>query len=655
MENLNDNKILDVRNLRISFRTNGGTVKAVRGINFSLYKGRTLAIVGESGSGKSVTSKAILGILANNKIVENGQIIYDGQDLLKIDEEHFHKIRGVKISMIFQDPLSSLNPIMIVGKQLTEAMVLKHKADIKEARKDLHKVNLALAKADADKTKELLKSTPSHAGVSFDKVALDNYKDLFLAASKLSVEERLAAIEKILPELEAAKNANFTDEKEFSALIKHLLSLKKTLKACTLSISNEADNDVEVFPSVLKYIEASIKEAAKNGKKRDAAMAKYGVQDGDFYALPPAVRAALPEVILTRDEYIAELKDAIDVLINHLNEIKAKGNEEVSIIAEKAIESYAADIEKSLSVLTKKEADERAINMLKEVGIHDAERRFKQYPFELSGGMRQRIVIAIALCSSPEVLICDEPTTALDVTIQSQILELINKLKKERNLSIVFITHDLGVVANMADDIAVMYAGKIVEYGTSTDIFYDPRHPYTIALLGSMPDLETKEKLQAIPGTPPNMLLPPKGDAFADRNAHALAIDYLEQPPFFQVSDTHFAATWVLDELAPDFDMSEVVKARIRRALTAHPEYTPKPTNTKNSVLNILNKEGLKAKEVKEEVAIKVEPKEEKAVESPKKEVEAAPKAPATKPAAKKATAKKAAPKKSTAKKKEAK
>lgn len=647
MENLNDNKILDVRNLRISFRTNGGTVKAVRGINFSLYRGRTLAIVGESGSGKSVTSKAILGILANNKIIENGQIIYDGQDLLKIDEEHFHKIRGVKISMIFQDPLSSLNPIMIVGKQLTEAMVLKHKADIKEAKKDLKKIMGALSKANPEKAKELAALLGHAKKDGFKPESLEAYRNLFFEGSKYSVATRLEAINVLLPELEAAKNANFADEKEFAALIKHLLSLKKTLKECILAISTEADNDVEVFPSVLKYIQASIKEAAKNEKKRDAAMAKYGVTDGDFYALPPAVRATLPEVILTRDEYISELKEAIDVLINHLNDIKNQGDEEISKIADKALKSCAEAMEKSLSVLTKKEADERAINMLKEVGIHDAERRFKQYPFELSGGMRQRIVIAIALCSSPEVLICDEPTTALDVTIQSQILELINKLKKERNLSIVFITHDLGVVANMADDIAVMYAGKIVEYGTSTDIFYDPRHPYTIALLGSMPDLETKEKLQAIPGTPPNMLLPPKGDAFADRNAHALAIDYLEQPPFFQVSDTHFAATWVLDELAPDFDISEVVKARIRRALSAHPEYTPKPTNTKNSVLKILDKKGVTAEikvEAKAKAKAKVEAKKE---EAPK---EAAPK----KAPAEKAPAKKAAPKK-TATKKEAK
>ncbi|MBO4737748.1 MAG: ABC transporter ATP-binding protein, partial [Bacilli bacterium] len=256
---MNNEKILEVKDLRISFRTDSGTVKAVRGISFPLYKGRTMAIVGESGSGKSVTSKAILGILANNKIVEDGQIIYDGKDLLKISEEEFTKLRGVKISMIFQDPLSSLNPIMIVGKQLTEAMVLKHKADVKEAKKDLKKVNAALAKADAESVKQLVEL----AKKDFNKASLEGYKDLFYKASKLSVEERLLAIDKLLPELESAKNANFADEKEFSLLIKHLLGLKKTLKECTLSISNEADNDVEVFPSVLKYIETSIKEAAK--------------------------------------------------------------------------------------------------------------------------------------------------------------------------------------------------------------------------------------------------------------------------------------------------------------------------------------------------------------------------------------------------------
>jgi oligopeptide/dipeptide ABC transporter ATP-binding protein len=202
---------------------------------------------------------------------------------------------------------------------------------------------------------------------------------------------------------------------------------------------------------------------------------------------------------------------------------------------------------------------------MEEVGIPEARSRYRQYPFEFSGGMRQRIVIAIALSANPDVLICDEPTTALDVTIQAQILELINRIKKERNLSIIFITHDLGVVANMADRIAVMYAGKIVEYGTAEDVFYDPKHPYTWALLSSMPDLDTNEKLDAIPGTPPNMIYPPVGDAFAERNKYALEIDYEQQPPMFKVSETHSAATWLLHPNAPKVELPKIIKDRIEK------------------------------------------------------------------------------------------
>ena len=200
-----------------------------------------------------------------------------------------------------------------------------------------------------------------------------------------------------------------------------------------------------------------------------------------------------------------------------------------------------------------------------EVGISEPRKRYNQFPFQFSGGMRQRIVIAIALSANPDILICDEPTTALDVTIQSQILELINQLKRERGLSIIFITHDLGVVANMADRIAVMYAGKVVEYGKSDDIFYEPSHPYTWALLSSMPDLDTKEKLFAIAGTPPNMIIPPKGDAFAARNQHALQIDFEQEPPFFKVSDTHYAATWLLHPNAPKVNPPSIVTERIAR------------------------------------------------------------------------------------------
>ena len=335
-------KKLQVRNLRVSFRTTGGKVQAVRDISFDLHKGETLAIVGESGSGKSVTSRALMGLLAGNAQVEAGEVLLDGQDLLQLSQQQWCAIRGKRIAMVFQDPLSCLNPVMQVGKQITEAM--------------------------------------------------------------------------------------------------------------------------------------------------------------------------------------------------------------------------------GRSGLSRAEAKERAVRLMGEVGIPQPERRFHDYPFQLSGGMRQRIVIAIALAADPEVLICDEPTTALDVTIQAQILELINRLKRERNLSVIFITHDLGVVADVADDIAVMYAGKIVEYGTAEDIFYDPRHPYTWALLASMPDLQTTEKLEAIPGTPPDMTAPPTGDAFAPRNRNALEIDFLQEPPMFDISQTHRAATWLLHPYAPKMKMPAVVARRIARA-----------------------------------------------------------------------------------------
>ena len=206
--------------------------------------------------------------------------------------------------------------------------------------------------------------------------------------------------------------------------------------------------------------------------------------------------------------------------------------------------------------------------MLKKVGIPDPERRYNQYPHEFSGGMRQRVVIAIAVACRPRILICDEPTTALDVTVQAKILELINQIKKDRNLSVIFITHDLGVVANMADRVNVMYAGKIVETGTAEEIFFEPAHPYTWALLSSMPDLQTKERLMAIPGTPPNMIYPPKGDAFAARNRYAMKIDFEKEPPFFKLSDTHMAATWLLHPKASavnKIEMPEILRARIER------------------------------------------------------------------------------------------
>ena len=465
--------ILQVQNVNISFKTDHGKVKAVRGVSFDLYKGETLCIVGESGSGKSVTSKAIMGILANNSVIEGGKILYEGEDLLKISEEEFHRIRGHKIGMIFQDPLSSLNPIMKVGKQITEAML----------------INSSLLKRRYD---ELISQE------------LVDYKNALQALNN--------SLESLQQEF---------IEKSSSLSNKEIALLKKEYTLKRKQIKHETKNNI----SLLKI---------KLNKKK---------------------KIAHNDIKLYKKSLLEELNENIEKVKNSNDPNK-----------DEQIKKLKKDYHSKLKI-SKKEAKQKALKVMEEVGIPYPEKRFNQYPFEFSGGMRQRIVIAIALTANPDILICDEPTTALDVTIQSQILELINKLKAERNLSCIFITHDLGVVANMADRVAVMYAGKIVEYGLAEEIFYDPRHPYTWALLSSIPDVDSKEKLESIPGTPPDMVYPPKGDAFSLRSKYALKIDFEEEPPFFEVSPTHYASTWLLHPSAPKVEMPDIVKERIKKSL----------------------------------------------------------------------------------------
>lgn len=333
-------EILSVKNLQINFKTFAGTVQAIRDVSFELMKGETLAIVGESGSGKSVTTRSIMGLLASNAQIVDGEIIYHGKNLLKESAKEMNGHRGNDIAMIFQDPMTSLDPTMTIGKQVCEPLRIHHK-------------------------------------------------------------------------------------------------------------------------------------------------------------------------------------------------------------------------------ISKSEALKRAQEVLELVGIPNAAKRMKDYPHQFSGGQRQRIVIAIAIVNEPEILIADEPTTALDVTVQAQIIDLMKDLQKRIQTSIIFITHDLGVVAGIADRVAVMYAGKIVEFGTVDEIFYNPKHPYTWGLLGSMPTLDMgSDKLASIPGTPPDLLDPPKGDAFAARNPYAMEIDFQEQPPMFEVSPTHYASTWLLHPDAPAVEPPAPIKKR---------------------------------------------------------------------------------------------
>ena len=332
--------VLEVKNLRVSFETFSGKVQAVRDVSFSLARGETLALVGESGCGKSATCRAIMRLLAKNALIEGGEVLLEGENLLTKTPREMRAIRGARIAMIFQDPMTALDPTMKIGKQIAETVTL-HK-----------KVTRAQAKA-------------------------------------------------------------------------------------------------------------------------------------------------------------------------------------------------------------------RAIELLGLVGIENPEQRYHQYPHEFSGGQRQRIVIAIALAADPTVLIADEPTTALDVTMQAQILDLMRDVQRHTGASIIFITHDLGVVANVADRVAVMYAGRIIEVGTADEVFYDPRHPYTWGLLASMPTLTTDSPaLYAIPGTPPTLIDPAPGDVFAPRNPYALEADTIAEPPMFRVSDTHYAATWLLDPRAPKIEPPENIRKR---------------------------------------------------------------------------------------------
>lgn len=568
-----DEKILSVDNLTISFKTDNGLVKAVRGVSFDLIKGETLCIVGESGSGKSVTSKAIMGILAKNAIVEDGSIMYNGENLLEISEEEYVSIRGHKIGMIFQDPLSSLNPIVRIGKQITEATLINNDK-LKQMYNSLiskeymeykniysasnARINKLTNKYNDDvlKLKKEAKEDPAKKEANQAKIAelTANYKSQ-VAEIKSDTKEK-GAIAKVSL-LEASKVAK-TKVKEYHANVKNEYLLNcDNLKAKYQTELSKINSDYENYDPSSKVLELQ-KSLDITNKKLQEAILKFNSFDKHDLENRNQTQEVVVSLKQEAKNYQKEIKNAINAHKIALHDAALKNKASLK----KAKEEYIDKVK-----ITRKEAKRRALEIMKEVGIPQPERRFRQYPFEFSGGMRQRIVIAIALTANPEVLICDEPTTALDVTIQAQILELINKLKRERNLSCVFITHDLGVVANMADRVAVMYAGKIVEYGKVDEIFYDPRHPYTWALLSSIPDVDSNEKLDAIQGTPPNMIYPPLGDAFAARNKYAMEIDFKYQPPFFKVTDTHYAATWLLHPDAPKVEKPKIVSERINKAI----------------------------------------------------------------------------------------
>ncbi|MCR5296314.1 MAG: ABC transporter ATP-binding protein [Clostridiales bacterium] len=381
-----------------------------------------------------------------------------------------------------------------------------------------------------------------------------------------SVRNSAEKKEQILPKLKEASEFYQTDFSQKEGK-RRCRQLNKEVSACIDRLDVVKDSAAYAFGSSLNGAIDRYFQVKKKNPKEEKRFARQSARRERLIARGRDVSwKVVPKNVYDMDELSGNIQNIFTRLDERFSEDIRKENEtDPAVRCQSIVDYLKTKASQMVAHVSKSMARERALQLMEEVGINNPRERFSQYPFEFSGGMRQRIVIAIALAADPDILICDEPTTALDVTIQAQILELINKLKKERNLSIIFITHDLGVVANMADDIAVMYAGKIVEYGTAEEVFYSPAHPYTWALLASMPDLDTKEKLEAIPGTPPNMIYPPKGDAFADRNRYAMKIDFEQQPPEFAVSETHWAATWLLHPDAPKVDPPRAVTERIEK------------------------------------------------------------------------------------------
>ncbi|MBR6740077.1 MAG: ATP-binding cassette domain-containing protein [Clostridia bacterium] len=394
------------------------------------------------------------------------------------------------------------------------------------------------------------------AFIRLEKVAVEYSFNKTLENKKLAIAELEKAIEFF-------KKGGFTAKEAFALC-------KETNKAVRSAIDPLAvikDNVAYTFGGAFEREVEKYFFYIKNNPKEEARFARQTAKHDALVAKGKNVDwKVVPKAVIEPEKQIETIVSVLTRVANRFrSDVESAANVDLDKRCIEIIDYLKEKASQVVYTLSKRIAKEKAIKLMEEVGIPEPRIRYRQYPFEFSGGMRQRIVIAIALSANPDILICDEPTTALDVTIQAQILELINRLKRERDLSIIFITHDLGVVANMADRIAVMYAGKIVEYGTANEVFYNPQHPYTWALLSSMPDLDTNEKLDAIPGTPPNMIYPPVGDAFAERNKYAMEIDFEMQPPMFEVSPTHYAATWLLHPNAPKVEIPKIITERIKR------------------------------------------------------------------------------------------
>lgn len=568
----NRNVLLSVKDLVVKFRVRGRVLTAIRGISLDIYEGESIAIVGESGSGKSVFTKTFSGMLDDNGFIDNGEIIFKDDELADTRV----RLNGMARALLHY-----------INKQLDRYAHLELGAEAWREMEALKAEKRAKATLTGDEEHAL---TDAIEDARYRRAETYNLRQtLDPAKEKDKIRElgaQIRALNAKIKELERSRKsataahlaALRSDAAYLEEYNKKMATLRLRYRKATegeISAETRARNEViakEIYLSVGRYpLHKRLQLIGRLLRAFRAAMR----QGQDL--MQDAVRNAVFDKVVFRVRYLSE-ENGILCGICVINLAKVKYAKDWSQIRGRRIATVFQDPMTSLnpvitigkqitSVIIKhqhcseSEARRQALQLMKKVGIPNAEKRFDDYPFQYSGGMRQRIVIAIALSCRPKILICDEPTTALDVTIQAQILRLIKDLQKEFGYTIVFITHDLGVVANVADRVAVLYAGQIVEVGKVDEIFYDPRHPYTWALLSSLPQLaERNTKLYSITGTPPSLYNAIVGDPFAPRNPYCLKVDTLKEPPMFRVTDTHYAKTWLLDPRAPKTEKPEAIR-----------------------------------------------------------------------------------------------
>lgn len=567
----NKKVLLSIEDLKVQFHVRGRVLTAIRGVSLDIYENESIAIVGESGSGKSVFTKTFAGMLDSNGFIGNGNIIFNDEELsdtvVKKDSNSEKEIQHMTQKL---NEYSKLEFGAVTYRQMLELEAEKKAKEVvsaeEKAAEEEELKELRHKKTECFNEKQLYDPKKEK-----DKIKACETKEKEYDALIKVKEKEFAGRDK------ARKDALAKDHAYLEAYNKKMAELKaKHEQEIKAEISKETmeRNEIlakEIFLSVGRFSYSKRRKCINNLEKQFKKAMQMGVDLNDENQ-----RNQVFDPVTFRVRYLDENEERYHGTCI-LNLAKIQDGKDWSQIRGKKIATVFQDPMTSLNPIitigkqitsiiikhqgcTESEARRKAIDLMYKVGIPHPEQRFDDYPFQYSGGMRQRIVIAIALSCQPKILICDEPTTALDVTIQAQILQLLKDLQKELGFTIVFITHDLGVVANIADRVAVLYGGQIVEVGEVEEVFYDPRHPYTWALLSSLPQLAQRNTtLYSITGTPPSLYNDIVGDAFAPRNPYCLKIDTLKEPPMFKVTDTHYAKTWLLDPRAPKIEKPEAI------------------------------------------------------------------------------------------------